>query len=334
MDVAGSFFVRACAPVVGPRALATAAMVVVLLSLPSASPAYEEPQVKLIDTAYDVDVLGGFIGSGLTGVIRSSGGGHLRYDLFLVDAADNEVRVNRAGTQAHAGGIEGTTVVYQENRREAHKVVLYDTVTGSRTDLPLAATAEHPTLSGAWILYADGSRRGTSSVRLYNRLTQESRRLAFAHGKGSFVYAGQVAGDWAAWGRATPLGQDVYLTSISTGQTIKLRRAPDVFAQYNPAVTIAGDAFFTRDKPCHRRCPDFNGPRARYQLVEQRLGAHPRVVANLPRGMDTGYLYADTEGSLTRVAYERFARLKGGYTSYGDLFGFSTLQPAGSALVR
>jgi hypothetical protein len=299
--------------------VATAATATVLLSLPS--PTYAETQAQLLVT--EGDVLQAFTGSGSLGVVQNSMRAPGAYNLFLLDSADNEVKVNRPGTEGYAGGIDGTTVIYVEWTKAASKLVFYDTATGSYTDLSITSTAKHPTLSGEWLLYEDGLRRQTSSVRLYNYVTHETRRLGFGNGSRRNVYAGQVAGDWATWGRVTPSGQDIYLTSIVTGQTVKLHRPSTVFAQYEPAVTSAGTVYFTRTKPCRQRCPNFNRPKARYQLIEQRLGGRPRVVANLPRGMDTGYLYAATDGSQTRVVYPRFSWLRGGDAGYGDLFGFT-----------
>jgi hypothetical protein len=160
-------------------------------------------------------------------------------------------------------------------------------------------------------------------VQLYNRETGEHRRLGFDTGPARFVYAGQVAGDWATWARVTPYSQEVYLTNLASTSTIKLRRPSGVNAQYNPAVTPDGTVYFARDRPCRRRCPRFNTPRARYQLVERRADGASRVVADLPRGADTSYLYADREGSKTRVLYARFWWLPRDYVSYGDLFSFT-----------
>ena len=66
---------------------------VMVLALSSPSPALAKPQVKIIDTAPDIDALGGFTGSSLIGLVRNSGANDDTYDLILIDAAGNETKV-------------------------------------------------------------------------------------------------------------------------------------------------------------------------------------------------------------------------------------------------
>ena len=50
-------------------------------------------------------------------------------------------RVNRPGTQGFGGGIDGSTVVYQEVTRTASRLVLYDTAAHSYTGMPITASS-------------------------------------------------------------------------------------------------------------------------------------------------------------------------------------------------
>jgi hypothetical protein len=299
---------------------------VMVLALSSPSPALAKPQVKIIDTAPDIDALGGFTGSSLIGLVRNSGANDDTYDLILIDAAGNETKVNRPGTEGLNGGIDGTTVVYVEVTGNHRKLVLYDTQTASYTDLAFTpAGPGHPTISGPWILYKE-SASPSSSVWLYNRMTQESRRLAYSDGaQETLVYTGQVAGDWATWARVTQAGDtDIYITRISTGHTTRLRRPRGVYAEYNPAINRDGTVFYTRNTPCRPSRCRYDPPRSQSQLVEQRRGHRPRVVATLPTGLDTGYMYAQTKRSGTLVTYPRFVWLRGGDRTNADFYGFTT----------
>jgi len=290
-----------------------------LMALALAAGASAETPVRVFET--NGDVLSGFSGSGVFGFVLSRGQTLSAYDLFLLDSADNVVKVNRAGTQGYSGGIDGTTVVYVEfSRATGRRLVRYDTATKEHVALAVGVNPKHPTISGSWILYEDGFRARTSSVRLFNTATGEQRRIAFARGHGQYVYAGQVAGDWATWGRVGQFSSEVYLTNISNGQTVKIPRARGVADHYDPAVTASGTVYFARDRPCFAPCPDGDTPKAHNQVIEERLGAPPRVAVNLPRGADIDDLYAATEGTQTRLTFVRFKWLPRHYVTYGELF--------------
>jgi hypothetical protein len=281
-----------------------------------------EPQVRLFDS--DADAFAGFAGSGFVGVVLNRRFAPRSYDLFLIDSGDNRIRVNRPGTQGNAGGIDGTTVIYREwSLAGGGKTVLYDTGTRAYTELPLALDPAEPTISGSWVLYDNGSQSGTTHVSLYNIATGEQREIATADGPDESVYAGQVAGDWAAWGRVGIYNNEVYLTNIPTGQTVRIPRHRGVVDNYSPAVTTAGTVYFGRDRPCRRHCPSATSPKGHNQLVEQRRGAPQRIVAKLPRGVDVDNLYAEPRGARTRVLYSRFSWLPHERSTYGDLFAFT-----------
>jgi hypothetical protein len=235
------------------------------------------------------------------------------------------VRVNRPGSQGFGGGIDGTTVVYEELVGRFSRLVLYDTRERNYTNLPIVdrgGSGTHPTLSGAWILYAKGARGRKTSVHLYNWVTGGTRRLAqiAARGRRRFVYSGQIAGEWVVWGRVLPGRQDVFLTNVVTQTTVRIRRPHGVKFQYDPAVTTAGTVFFERSKPCTRDCGKLNTPAMRAQLVELRLGGRPRVLATLRKGQDGGYMYAAQDDGQIQVLYGRFRHLRHNYVTYSDIF--------------
>ena len=279
------------------------------------------------------DEFAGFAGSGYLGWTQNSLRYPRQYNLFLRGPGGVTVRVNRLGGDGFGGGIDGTTVVYEEVVGDRSRLVLYDAVGGGYTELPIVdrnGSGSHPTISGAWILYTTGARHRTTRVRLFDRVTGETRQLAriAARGRERYVYSGQVAGDWAAWGRVLPGRQDVFLTNIFTNRTVRIPRPQGVKFQYDPAVTMSGTIFFTRSRPCTRRCAKLNTPAMRAQLVEQRLGGHPRVLAALKRGQDGGYMYAEEKTATIKVFYGLFRRLPHNFVSYNDIFAITVPGPS------
>jgi hypothetical protein len=271
------------------------------------------------------DEFDAFSGAGFLGWVQNSLANPNSYNLYLSQALGARVRVNRPGTNGFGGGSDATTVVYQESTRTLSRLVLYDTEARSHTNLPITDgpnAAMHPTLSGAWVLYTKGVRHGSTSVQLYNRATGETRHLGSVTGRRRFVYSGQVAGGWAAWGQVLAQTQDVFLTNLTTMATVKLERPRGVKSQYVPAVTPTGTVFLARNKPCVSRCA-LNTPKAVNQLVEVTLAGRPRVLATLRKGQDAGYMYAVPEGNRTKVRFNLFSWLPREFTSYGDIFAFT-----------
>jgi hypothetical protein len=136
-------------------------------------------------------------------------------------------------------------------------------------------------------------------VILFNRDTGEQRLLAkaTARGKRRFVYSGQVAGNYAAWGKVAPGGQDVSLYDIAAGTTSVLTRPRGIFARYDPAVTASGTVYFAQTS---------SACRPPVELVRQPLGGSPAALARLAAGADAGYMYALAGGAETDVVYSRF----------------------------
>lgn len=280
----------------------------VLISTLSATDAAAARQVVVRNTA--LDEVNPFAGAGFVGWSENSETRPNTFNLLLRSAAGSMVRVNRPGTEGFGGGIDGRTLIYEEVTRSGSRAVRYDLITRAYTNLPIvnAEGVIHPTLSGPWVLFTQGSRGRATSVHLFNRVTGERRELGRVAARGArrFVYSGQVAGPWAVWGKVLRRTQEVFLTNVTTRQTVRIRRPRGVRFQYNPAVTPNGKVFFQRSKPCLKRCPRLNTPRAVIQLVEQARGARPRVAATLRRGQDGGYMYATSQGGRVTVLYGRF----------------------------
>ena len=79
----------------------------------------------------------GFAGSGYLGWTQNSLRHPRRYNLFLRSPGGTRVRVNRPGTEGFGGGIDGTTIVYEEVVGRTARLVMYDAIGGGYTELPI-----------------------------------------------------------------------------------------------------------------------------------------------------------------------------------------------------
>jgi hypothetical protein len=165
--------------------------------------------------------------------------------------------------------------------------------------LDTAAPDYHPTISGVWILFTRGDRTKTTAVLLFNRASGQLRQLASitAHGSRTFVYSGQVAGNYAVWGRVEPQGQDIYRYRISTHSNMLLRRSRGTFARYDPAIAPTGTAYWAQSTAACRPS---------VEIVRQALRGGPRVLTTIPAGADAGYMQAVSESGATKLLYSRF----------------------------
>jgi hypothetical protein len=216
-------------------------------------------------------------------------------------------KVNARGTEAATGGIEGTTLVYNQYRgNSAGNILRFNLVTNRRSGFPKKVNTPydeyHPTISGSWVLFTRyNSDSESTKVLLYNMSTRALRVLGSGSGRRREVYSGQVNGDYAAWGRIRPSGDDVFLYHIPTNTTTKIPRP--VFAQYDPSVTSDGTMYYHRSG---------NECGASVKLVRYPQGGPATVLFDFPFATDGGYTYVDErhDGSLDvyygRVGCRRF----------------------------
>jgi hypothetical protein len=212
------------------------------------------------------------------------------YNVEIEDRAGHRTYINAPGTEGFSGGIDGATIVYSEWDGTNERLKLFDLSTGQRTDIPALDTATtahdyHPTISGPWILFTRADSPRWSKVLLFNRISGELRTLGSisAHRGGTFVYSGQVAGNYAVWGRATASSDDVFRYQIDTRTNTLLRRPRGVFGRYNPAVTAAGTAYWEQQS---------SACRPQVQIARETRGGRLRILTTIPSGVDAGHLYA------------------------------------------
>jgi hypothetical protein len=216
------------------------------------------------------------------------------FDLFAQQAGHAAFRVNPKGTQAFAGGIDGTTLVYQLIRGrlgERSDLRLFDLTTRRKGSIPAGINTSKweccGTLSGGWILFNRGEAysRDTQLVLLRNLATGEQRVLDVLRNRKGLVTAGQVNGNFVVWRRCNPNPRcQVFRYDLATASATALP-VPAGKIAYAPAVNQYGTVYYAQS---NRGCGKS------VQLVKQPVEGGPGVIASLPPGQDTAVTYAHT----------------------------------------
>jgi hypothetical protein len=215
------------------------------------------------------------------------------FDLYVQRAGGRALRVNKKTVQAYAGGIDGTTLVYQVIRGSlatGSDLRLYDLARKRHKPLPSGIdTASWEccgTLSGDWLLFSRGRAYapGRQLVLLRNLVTGEQRVLDTLNNKNGLVGAGQLSGTFAVWSRCNPYPScQVFRYDIVTGSSVALT-VPAGKVPYAPAVNQYGTTYFMQS---NRGCGNS------VQLMKQGLVGPPTLVASLPPRRDVDVAYAD-----------------------------------------
>ena len=244
-------------------------------------------------------------------------------DLYVQRAGGRAFRVNKQTVQAYAGGIDGTTLVYQVIRgalATGSDLRLYDLARRRHKPLPAGIDTNIweccGTLSGDWLLFGRGRayQPGRQLVLLRNLVTGEQRVLDTLNNRNGLVGAGQLNGTFAVWERCNPYPRcQVFRYDIVTGSSVALT-VPAGKVPYAPTVNQYGTAYFMQsDKGCGKSV----------RLMKQGLVGPPTVVASLPPRRDVDIAYADAEakapGDLvtTRVYFDL---LTCGKSQRGDIY--------------
>ena len=236
---------------------------------------------------------------------------------FVMPDGGDRVRVNRPDTFSLAAAIDGTTVAYQEIRRNDSDIRFYDATTDEYVALPVGTNTrnweEDPALFGDWLMFIRSNinrvHRSDAWLRvlLVNLDTDERRKLLDTPYQRHYVATDQVNGDWATYETCrTPSGTftecNVYLYRISTGTTTTV--ADTGLQEYAGGVTSDGTVYLVRSGSaqewlCGRNARIFRVP----------LGEFPgEPIAALPDGIDAlnAFAFEEIDDSVT---YD-FARLR------------------------
>ena len=216
------------------------------------------------------------------------------FDLYAQQAGKRAFRVNKKGTQAYAGGIDGTTLVYQVIRGAlavGSDLRLFDLATRRHKPIPRGISTNSweccGTLSGDWLLFSRGRAYGPARqlVILRNLRTGEQRVLDTLRNRKGLVSAGQLNGTFAVWMRCNPYPRcQVFRYDLTTASATALPVAPGK-VPYAPSVNEFGTAYYLQsNEGCGRSV----------ELMKQRLTGAPELLAELPSGRDVDVAYAHT----------------------------------------
>jgi hypothetical protein len=233
-------------------------------------------------------------------------------DVYAQRTGGKPFRVNAKRTQAYAGGIDGTTLVYQviRGQRAARSDLrLFNLATRRHQRLPRGIDTNAweccATISGDWLLFSRGHTYSSDRqlVLLRNLATGEQRVLDTLRNRQGLVSAGQLNGTFAVWERCNPFPRcQLFRYDIATGSATALQVAAGKIS-YAPSVNQGGTAYYMqRNKRCGKSV----------QLMKQGLVGSPVQLASLPQGRDVDRSYAHAPTSkpprelvTTRIYYDQ-----------------------------
>jgi hypothetical protein len=215
-------------------------------------------------------------------------------------------RVNAQGMNGATGGIDGTTLVYQEYIHEPDPVSdlhFIDLESGVVSDAPAAVNTddwEHsPGLSGDKLLFGrERVRNGDQLIVLFDLVTERSITLAsFAPGN-RFLRVGQVNGNFVTWARDTWRGDqlrscDVFVHDIAADKTSRVPNRNGQ-CQYAPSVDPSGTVYFGRSG---------FGCGAHAAIMRFPVGGNVQRVERLSDGTDFANSFAVDNGDGTTTIY-------------------------------
>jgi hypothetical protein len=233
-------------------------------------------------------------------------------DVYAQREGGKPFKVNRKGTQAYAGGIDGTTLVYQVIRGAlaAHSDLrLFDLANRRHLRIPRGIDTNGweccGTISGDWLLFSRGHQYSPDRqlVLLRNLRTGEQRVLDTLRNRKGLVSAGQLNGTFAVWTRCDPYPRcQVFRYDIATDSATALP-VPAGKIPYAPSVNELGTTYYMQS---NRGCGKS------VQLMKQRITGPPELLVSLPQGRDVEVAYAHVVSSkpprevvTTRIYYDQ-----------------------------
>jgi hypothetical protein len=210
----------------------------------------------------------------------------------------DQFKVNRTGTQGWSGGIEGSTLVYQEVASGQSNIYFFDLVDRTRTTHPYVNTLQwewHPTTSGDRILFGRQSRTtAAESVLLHNMTTHQTRTLASTTRSNYAFYPGQVNGNYAVFTACTP-SCNVRLYNIGTQSLTTVPKPSNVAHQYAGSVAGDGTVYFAQSG---------SGCGVNVKISRFQSGVRT-VLSPVSAGRDLNFTYTSAEADGNHVYYER-----------------------------
>jgi hypothetical protein len=214
-------------------------------------------------------------------------------------------RVNATGMNGGMGGIDGTTLVYQEYIHEPDPVSdlrFLDLESGAGSDAPSAVNTgdwEHsPSLSGDKLLFGRELENGDQLIVLFDLVTEGSTTLASVSPGNRFVRVGQVNGNFVTWARDAWRGDqlrscDVFVHDIAADLTSRVPNRNDK-CQYAPSVDPSGTVYFARSG---------FGCGVNAAIMRYPAGGNVQRVERLGDGADLANTFAADNGDGSTTVY-------------------------------
>jgi hypothetical protein len=225
---------------------------------------------------------------------------------------DTSFRVNPRGTGAYTGGIDGSTLLYQQFVLGEHGSDLVMVDLSTRTELTLPegvntnASEFSPNLSGSRLLFGRSPGNGaevvlfdtttSTSEVVYSKTNTDHRRF--------FILPTQINGNYAVWQQSTTSGAgqiirgDIFLYDIAAATTTRIPNADtERPLQFGPSVDSDGVMYFGRSS-------DACGENA--QLISRELDGTETVLYELPTNRHFRFSQAvDHANNTTDVYFDR-----------------------------
>jgi hypothetical protein len=233
------------------------------------------------------------------------------FDAFYKNGTEPRQRVNEQGTKGFAGGIDGTTLIWQVVKNARSNLRLHDLATSAPLPIPADVNTDawewRPTISGSWLLFGRSRRYADRIVLADVGGTTAPQPIAADSAKGIQFTPGQVNGTWATYsrcGRRNPC--DVFLYDILNDSRLAIPGASERY-RYAASVAPDGTVYYAQSR---------SGCGRSVRIMRYVQGTDPAAIATLPKGKDVFKTYVDAGGGAQIVYYDRFDCERGG----GDIF--------------
>jgi hypothetical protein len=221
------------------------------------------------------------------------------WDVFAMALGGEPIQVNPEGREAALGGIDGSTLVYQEYVSGTWKsdIWIFDLETETRAIGPDLVNTRHweywPSSSADLLLFGRQYRDGHRELLLYDAASDTLLLLDSTVGPHRDIQPGQVGGNYVVWATYSPTSCEVFVHDVAAGTTARVPN-PGEKCQYAPSVNQAGTVFYGRGGfTCGTRP----------SLLAYPIGGPAETLVSLGRGRDFGDTYAVDIGEEATDVY-------------------------------
>ena len=238
--------------------------------------------------------------------------------------SDTSFRVNPKGTSAFTGGIDGSTLIYEQfTETQKSDLVMVDLSTQTQLEVPAGVNTDavefSPSISGSHLLFGRRIRQG-AEVILFDTGTGTSQVIATrtnTQKRFKFVLPIQVNGNYAVWEQSAVkrktgelISTDIILYDIAAATMTKLPKTdPKRPSLYGPSVDQDGTVYFGRSSfACGENA----------QLVSRQLNGTETILYVFPTNKDFRFSGAvDNPDNTTDVYFDQ-ANCRG--DDFGDIW--------------